>query len=59
MEKKKTKKQTREQRYKEALEKIASACTLKESVRDYPMIGKNAVVTAQIALIDPCPRCGK
>lgn len=53
------KKQTKEQRYKEALEKIADAYQLKENIRDYENIGKNAMYTAREALRNPCAKCGK
>lgn len=52
-------KPTREQRYKAALEKIASASDLKHELRDYANIGKNAIYTAKEALHEPCSKCGK
>lgn len=56
---KKQKKETKEQKYKKALEKIASARELKHELRDYHNIGKNAIHTAVEALYEPCERCGK
>lgn len=53
------KKISREQRYKKALELIASASTLKHEMRDYANIGKNAIYTAKEALHEPCAKCGK
>lgn len=46
-------------RYKTALEKIASASTIKHEMRDYANIGKNAIFTAKEALHEPCAKCGK
>lgn len=55
----KKKKESKEQRYKKALTKIASASELKHEVRDYANIGKNAILIAKDALYEPCQRCGK
>ena len=55
----KKKKQTKEQRYREALEKIVSAYEIRHDIRDYFNIGKNAMHTAKEALYEPCSKCGK
>ena len=55
----KKKKQTREQRYKKALETIAGASLIRHEMRDYANIGKNAIYTAKEALHEPCAKCGK
>lgn len=53
------KKKTREQRYTEALEKIAGATVIKHDLSGYSNIAKNAIYTAKEALHEPCPKCGK
>jgi hypothetical protein len=46
-------------KYHDALKKISDVKNIKEDVRDYANIGKNAIYTATEALKARCPECGK
>lgn len=56
----KSKKLTKEQEYKKALEAIASfGSNIPDDKRDYANIGKNAIYQAKQALAEKCKECGK
>lgn len=52
-------KRTKENEYKKALQKIAlMGYGLKDEMRDWSNIGKNAVSTARESLSEKCKHCG-